>query len=100
MHQDPRSERTTLIGIGFRERDQAFDFKNALNEYVKYVDRMHLAEKLHSHDPNSANEVEENNEEVRRIVISLITNEFSLLYYSSFRPHFHQLHILMNILLH
>ncbi len=44
--KDPRSTRTTLIGIGFREREQAFDFKNSLNEYVKFVDRMYLASKM------------------------------------------------------
>lgn len=38
--QDRASSRTTMIGIGFRDREVAFDFKNALNEYVRYVDRM------------------------------------------------------------
>ena len=38
--QDRASTRTTMIGIGFRDREVAFDFKNALNEYVRYVDRM------------------------------------------------------------
>lgn len=41
--KDPKSTRTTLIGIGFRDREVAFDFKNALNEYVRYVDRMERA---------------------------------------------------------
>ncbi len=31
------------LGVGFRERETAFDFKSCLNEYVKYVDRMDLA---------------------------------------------------------
>ena len=44
--RDPNSKRSLLIGIGFRERDTAFDFKNALNEYVRYVDRMALADEL------------------------------------------------------
>lgn len=44
--KDPKSSRTTLIGVGFREREQAFDFKNCLNEYVKFVDRMYLASKM------------------------------------------------------
>lgn len=48
--QDPRSTRTILIGLGFRERETAFDFKTALNEYVKYIDRMALADKLSSLD--------------------------------------------------
>jgi hypothetical protein len=30
----------------FRERDTAFDFKNCLNDYVKFVERMALAEKI------------------------------------------------------
>ena len=34
------------MGIGFREREAAFDFKNCLNEYVRYVERMALAAKL------------------------------------------------------
>jgi len=56
--KDPKSSRTTLIGIGFRERDQAFDFKNCLNEYVRFVDRMHLADKLASSSTNNPNEDE------------------------------------------
>ena len=44
--KDPASSRTTLIGIGFRERETSFDFKNVLNEYIRYIDRVHLAEEL------------------------------------------------------
>lgn len=44
--KDPVSNRTTLIGIGFRERETSFDFKNVLNEYIRYIDRLHLAEEL------------------------------------------------------
>jgi hypothetical protein len=44
--KDPKSNRTTNIGIGFRDREQAFDFKNCLNEYIRYVDRNNLASKL------------------------------------------------------
>lgn len=46
--KDPKSARTTSIGIGFREREIAFDLKNVLNDYVRYVDRMAHAEELHS----------------------------------------------------
>lgn len=54
--KDPKSSRTTLIGIGFRERDQAFDFKNALNEYIRYIDRSNLANKLsHMNVNNTTN---------------------------------------------
>lgn len=56
--KDPTSTRTTNLGLGFREREQAFDFKNALNEYLRYIDRSQLAEKLslmshqdHHHPP-------------------------------------------------
>lgn len=45
-----------MIGVGFRERDTAFDFKTALNEYVKYIDRMALADKLSSLDHLSGSE--------------------------------------------
>ena len=38
--------RTTLIGIGFRDREPAFDLKNCLNDYVKFINRMDLAAKL------------------------------------------------------
>lgn len=44
--KDPKSTRTTNIGIGFREKEQGFDFKNCLNEYIRYVDRSQLADKL------------------------------------------------------
>jgi hypothetical protein len=44
--KDPKSTRTTLIGVGFRERDDAFDLKNCLNEYVKFINRMDLASQL------------------------------------------------------
>lgn len=37
-----------MIGIGFRERDEAFDFKNCLNDYVKFINRMELASNLAS----------------------------------------------------
>eukprot|EP01036_Dinobryon_divergens_P024534 gene24534-32996_t len=44
--QDPSSSRSTMVGVGFRERDVAFDFKNSLNEYVRYVERMDLAARM------------------------------------------------------
>ena len=44
--KDPASARTTLIGIGFRERETSFDFKNVLNEYIRYIDRLHLAQEM------------------------------------------------------
>ena len=44
--KDPNSSRTVNIGVGFRERETAFDFKSALNEYVRYVDRMALATQM------------------------------------------------------
>ena len=46
--KDPKSTRTTLLGIGFRERDEAFDFKTCLNDYVKFINRMDLASQLAS----------------------------------------------------
>lgn len=44
--KDPNSSRSTLLGVGFRERDQAFDFKNCLNDHVKFLSRMQLASQL------------------------------------------------------
>ena len=44
--KDPASTRRVPIGIGFRERETAFDFKSALNEYVRYVDRMCTANEM------------------------------------------------------
>lgn len=41
-----RPARGAVIGIGFRERDVALDFKHVLNEYVRYVDRMAQADQL------------------------------------------------------
>jgi hypothetical protein len=50
IFQDPNSNRWVWIGVGFRDRETAFDFKTALNEYVKYIDRCELASKLSSGD--------------------------------------------------
>jgi adaptin ear-binding coat-associated protein 1/2 len=44
--KDPKSTRTTNIGIGFRERETAFDIKNSLNEYVRFIDRMAKADEM------------------------------------------------------
>lgn len=44
--KDPASKRSVSIGIGFRERETAFDFKSSLNEYVRYVDRMCTANEM------------------------------------------------------
>jgi hypothetical protein len=54
--KDRNSTRTTLIGIGFRDRETSFDFKNILNEYVRYVDRMAEAEKLSNETGGKGNE--------------------------------------------
>lgn len=59
--KDPNSSRTTWLGVGFRERDQAFDFKNCLNEYVKFINRMHLANQLSSSSGVSESYYEQNN---------------------------------------
>jgi hypothetical protein len=32
-----------MLGVGFRERESAFDFKSVLNDYIRYVDRMEMA---------------------------------------------------------
>lgn len=44
--KDPKSSRTTMLGVGFREREDAFDLKNCLNDYVKFISRMDLASQL------------------------------------------------------
>lgn len=44
--KDPSSSRSVSLGIGFRERETAFDFKSSLNEYVRYIDRMATAEEM------------------------------------------------------
>ena len=54
--KDPNSTRTTLIGIGFRDRETSFDFKNILNEFVRYIDRMAQAEKLANEVGDKGNE--------------------------------------------
>ena len=59
--QDRASTRSVLMGIGFRERDTAFDFKNALNDYVRYVDRMATAEKARLIRAESGDTDEKNN---------------------------------------
>jgi hypothetical protein len=44
--KDPKSGRSVNIGCGFRDREVAFDFKNSLNEYVRYIDRQAAAEQM------------------------------------------------------
>jgi hypothetical protein len=60
--KDPASQRSVSIGIGFRERETAFDFKSSLNEYVRYVDRMSTANEM---SKNQA-DLEGEDEQVRR----------------------------------
>ena len=57
--KDPKSARTTNIGIGFREREVAFDVKNALNEYVRFIDRMAKADEMQE----KADEFNDDNDE-------------------------------------
>lgn len=42
--KDKNSNRTAMIGVGFRDRDVAFDLKSVLNDYIRYVDRSAQAE--------------------------------------------------------
>lgn len=60
--KDPKSERFTHIGIGFRERDTAFDFKSALNDYIKYVNRMEQGRMLAAGIFHSNNTAPDKNE--------------------------------------
>eukprot|EP01035_Chromulina_nebulosa_P017403 gene17403-22952_t len=46
--KDPKSTRVLRLGIGFRERESAFDLRGSLNECIRYVNRMDLANKLSS----------------------------------------------------
>jgi hypothetical protein len=46
--KDPHSDRSTYIGIGFRERDTAFEFKNCLNDYIRYTNRLVQAKEMHN----------------------------------------------------
>jgi hypothetical protein len=45
------------LGVGFRERETAFDFKTALNEFIKYIDRLEFAHILVSIDHLDGNEM-------------------------------------------
>lgn len=61
--KDPANpNRFATLGIGFRERDAALDFKQVLNDYVRYVDRMAAAEVMAAaHEGrNSLDEAEQN----------------------------------------
>jgi adaptin ear-binding coat-associated protein 1/2 len=46
--KDINSERSVYIGVGFRERDCAFEFKNAINDYIRYLDRKGKAMQSHT----------------------------------------------------
>ena len=71
--KDPSSDRTTLIGIGFREREVAFDFKNSLNEYVKYIDRMHEASEMAEKRGKGISREEDNDADEVSLRISLFS---------------------------
>jgi hypothetical protein len=60
--KDPNSERFTHLGIGFRERDTAFDFKSSLNDYIKYVNRMEQGRILASGISTTTNTTVDKNE--------------------------------------
>ena len=63
--KDRASTRSALMGVGFRERETGFDFKNALNDYVRYIDRMATADKAKQlREESSANDIAEGNERV------------------------------------
>ena len=40
---DEKGERETLLGLGFRERDEAADFRAAISHYVNAVIKVKLA---------------------------------------------------------
>ena len=44
--QDPNSDRSAYIGVGFRERETAFEFKNCLNDYIRYINRVEQAKEM------------------------------------------------------
>lgn len=67
--KDPASQRSVSIGIGFRERETAFDFKSSLNEYVRYVDRMSTANKM---SKEQADLIGEDDQVAKHIFVSSI----------------------------
>ncbi|CAN0520982.1 unnamed protein product, partial [Ectocarpus sp. 12 AP-2014] len=54
--EDKASGRHAYVGVGFRERSSAFDFKAVLDDFVRFLDRQKRAEET------SANEEEEGEE--------------------------------------
>lgn len=52
--------------MGFRDRDPAFDFKESLNEFVKYVNRMGEAEQMHEQATSKAGGVGDDDKEGER----------------------------------
>ena len=44
--RDPQSGRSAYIGVGFRERETAFEFKNCLNDYIRYINRLEQAKEM------------------------------------------------------
>lgn len=60
--KDKNSNRTAMIGIGFRDRDVAFDLKSVLNDYIRYVDRSAKAEENSLLDLESLNVGNEDND--------------------------------------
>ncbi|CAN8254266.1 unnamed protein product [Cochlearia groenlandica] len=62
--------RHAFIGIGFRERTEAYDFQAALHDHMKYLDKKKTAEEMEQHFQNTSS-VDYSIKEGETIVIHL-----------------------------
>ncbi|ERN13915.1 hypothetical protein AMTRI_Chr01g110770 [Amborella trichopoda] len=66
--------RHAFLGIGFRERPQAYDFQAALHDHMKYLNKKKTAEEMEQHY-QSASSVDYSLKEGETLVLQLKTKE-------------------------
>uniref|UniRef100_A0A7N0VMM5 NECAP PHear domain-containing protein n=1 Tax=Kalanchoe fedtschenkoi TaxID=63787 RepID=A0A7N0VMM5_KALFE len=63
--------RHAFIGIGFRERTEAYDFQAALHDHMKYLNKKKTAEEMEQHFQQSSSSVDYSLKDGETIVINL-----------------------------
>lgn len=75
---DPKSQKSIILGIGFRERDVAFGFQNALGDHFRRVKRQRDIKKGVIHNKHEEEEEEEEEKKATADGLSKDLSELSL----------------------